>query len=406
VLAGSETRLDALMRARDVYFGDRLIPSFELPFLVPVETLCAWAARAERLVAAAEAVARAALEDAELLDAIGLDRRAEELARIDPGYARIAALARPDALVTANGPVFIEINCDCPAFMTYGDVIADCLLELPSLDPVRERLAPESRTARLLDALLDCYRDFGGAVWPPRIAVAEWDWRDARFEAQMISERFSAAGYPTVTCDPRAFRRAGAELQVGGRPVHMVYRRVSVREMVANRADIEPLLTAYRERLICMVNPLRSCLAGSKAVLAILCGAAGERFWGSSPPRELIAATTVLTPALARGLERRMPRHVLKRADSSSGEHVLLPGDAGWRDALDRARREVWVAQEHYAAPTLDVPRAGVAPESLFYTWNPFVFGERYGGSVVFAGRSPLVNPNKTAGVMPTMPHR
>lgn len=79
MLAGSEAQLDALMRARDVYFGDRLIRSFTLPFLVPVETLCAWAARAERLLAAAEAVARAALEDAELLDAIGLDHKAKEL---------------------------------------------------------------------------------------------------------------------------------------------------------------------------------------------------------------------------------------------------------------------------------------------------------------------------------------
>ncbi|WP_394847621.1 HAD hydrolase family protein [Pendulispora brunnea] len=402
-----QARLTETLQERGVLWGHKLLPTFVLPYFMPAHTLKDWAGRAEAVVAAVERLARAALADRDLYARLKLDPLAEELVRTPHGYDRIVPVARPDALTGAGDPVFIELNCDCPGLVTYSDMLTECMLDAPELAAFRDRAIPENRTERLLATLLDCYRQFGGTANPPTIAIAGWDECVAHAENQAIACRFRAAGYPTVVCDLRRMRRSGSHLEVDGLPIQLVYRRAPFRELFARRADIEPFLRAYRDGIVCVVNPLCSYIASSKAALAILCE--------ESPNAGLLPRTTFVDPE-QNGEWRQRGSWVLKRAESAAAEHVLLPkvtSDEQWSQALARAKNEVWVAQKICPIPYLEIPSCdeGTAPERpaalerWFFNWNPFVFGGRYAGSFVCASNGPLINQVKGGTVIPVVPY-
>ena len=91
-----------------------------------------------------------------------------------------------------------------------------------------------------------------------------------RFEHARIAEYFEARGCPTIVCDPRSLRRPGRRLEHEGRPIDLVYRRALFTELLDHKTEVEPLISAYRDGAVCMVNPLRSYLESLQRVAGIL----------------------------------------------------------------------------------------------------------------------------------------
>jgi uncharacterized circularly permuted ATP-grasp superfamily protein len=175
------------------------------------------------------------------------------------------------------------------------------------------------------------------------------------------------------------------------------------------QSDVEPLVSAYRDGTICMVNSLRSYLGSSKTLLAFLCE--DSRF---GKARRSIAATSIITKDNVEALRNGERRHVLKRGESHGGQHVLLPRlvtDEQWNKALDEAMTVPWIAQECYPVPTLLVPslpkasgRVELTPK--YFNWNPFIFGGHYAGGITRGSETPLVNISLGGGLLPTLPYR
>ena len=200
---------------------------------------------------------------------MGLSPDALELVRVDPGYKRICVLCRPDGIPVGPSMKFVEINCDSPAMMMFLDLVGSCLLELDAFAALRKKNKATSAD-QLLDTLLDCYREYGGKNTAPTIAITDWEGQKTRYEHMRLVEHFQARGCPTLACDPRAFKLVDGQLRVDDRKVDLVYRRALSSEMISRRDEIEPLLRAYRDGSICMVNPLRSYVASAKSVLTYL----------------------------------------------------------------------------------------------------------------------------------------
>jgi hypothetical protein len=284
--------------------------------------------------------------------------------------------------------------------MAFADAVGECQLELEAFAPLRDSLRASRMTDALLETLRACWREFGGRDEAPSIAITDWEGQKTRWEHRRIAARFEAAGCPTVVCDPRAFARDGRALTVDGRRIDVVYRRALFTELLARQAEVDALLGAYRDGAICMVNSLRSYLASSKTLLALLC----ER---SVAPE--IARTAMLTPARIAELRAGAAPGVLKRGESHGGHHVLLPGvasDGEWGRALDAAEGEPWpwVEQEYHPLPKLEVRVADgdrFRREHKFYNWNPFLFGGRMVGSIARASDTPLINITLGGGLLP-----
>ncbi|CAN5686511.1 hypothetical protein BH11MYX1_BH11MYX1_01260 [soil metagenome] len=398
-LSECEHELQRKLREHGIFFGEGILPTYADAFLASRECVARWSAQAERLVESAELAAHRLVSDPGFFESMGLSANAVELVRVDPGYRRICVFARPDGIPVGQDMKFVEVNSDSPAMMMFLDVVSRCLLELDAFSWLREYPKPLSATDRLLDTLLDCYREFGGTR-QPTIAITDWEGQKTRFEHARIAEHFKARGYPTVVCDPRAFCTVGNELHAGDHRIDIVYRRALTAEVIARQAEVKPLLDAYRDHTICMANPLRSYVAGVKSVLSHLATHGAE---------EVIPRTILLDGEDARAIVRRAPATwVLKKSESHGGEHVILPEPANmiaWQAALEASAREVWIAQEYLEVPKLAlsvVEGDEVVRAEKHYNWNPFIFGGTYAGGLVRVSSTPLINITLGGGLLPT----
>ena len=399
VLESCERELRKKLRDRGVLFGDDLLPTYAYAFVLSQEIDNSWAARAERLIAAAETVAHRLVEDVPFFESMGLSKDGLEFVRIDPGYKGICVLCRPDGVPVGTDIKFVEINCDSPAMMMFLDIVGSCLLELEPFAPVRDKYKPGSAGDRLLATLVECYREFGGQG-TPTIAIVDWVGQKTRYEHARLVEHFEARGYPAVVCDPRAFRLVDGKLHVEDRKIDLVYRRALASEIIERRSELQPLLRAYKDGTICMVNPLRSYVASAKSLLTHLAmnGA------GDCIPRSVMLDTKEARDMVSASASQ----WVLKKSESHGGEAVVLPdpaNTAAWHAALEASTREIWIAQEYLDLPRLAMPLAQgntLGRSEKYYNWNPFVFGGRYAGGMVRVSETPLINICLGGGLLPT----
>jgi hypothetical protein len=395
-LVACERDLQELLRARGIFFGEGLLPTYAYAFLAPRAQIDRWASQADRLIESVERAAQRLVTDHRFYESMGLSDQALKLVRVHPGYNRICVLCRPDGIPVGQDVKFVEINSDSPAMMMFIDVVAQCLLELDAFAWLRPH-KPPSAADRLLETLIDCYREYGGAR-TPTIAIADWEGQKTRYEHKRLAEHFTAHGYETLVCDPRAFKRIDGELRVDDRRIDLVYRRALASEMIARASEIGPLLDAYTDGTVCMVNPLRSFVGGAKSVLSYI---ANET--------EAIPRTLLLDSQKARDIVRSSPsKWVLKKSESHGGENVILPdraNRAAWNAALDSSTREMWIAQEYIGVPQIAVSIVegdSVVQVPKHYNWNPFMFGGRYAGGLVRVSSTPLINITLGGGLLPT----
>lgn len=401
LLSGAEEALTAALVARGIYFGEGLLPTYPVPFFAPATLLDEWVSRSEALAAAIEEVAHAALRDPAMMGVLHLRQDARDWVEIDPGYSHISVLARPDAIFLDGAVRYVEYNSDSPAMMAFSDHVSECVLALPQLAKHRTRLRGETMLPQLFDTLLACYRDYGGATRTPTIAIVDWPGQKTRFEHARIAEHFEANGCPTVICDPRALSRPGKKLEHEGRPIDLVYRRALFTELLDRKGEVEPLISAYRDGAVCMVNPLRSYLASSKTLLAFL-----YEHWGQGRGVCPVLPTRILTPARIAQLRGKDESVVLKKGESHGGLHVLLPGLTSTEErhiALDDALRSAWVDQDFAPLPKLHIPTPQDPDARKFFNWNPFLFGGRYAGGIARASDTPLINITLGGGLLPTI---
>jgi hypothetical protein len=411
-LETAQAELKKMLVSRGIYFGDGLLPTYAFAYLTSKDRVAKWAAQAELVMAAADHCAREAVTESVTCDTQSFSNEVNELIFAYPGYERCCVITRPDGIPNGDDLRFVELNCDSPAMMMFLDIVTDCLFKLDAFQGTLGQLErPRPAADILLETLLDCYREYGGKH-TPTIAIADWEGQKTRFEHLRLAEHFEDRGFPTVVCDPRAFKRVGGELQLAnGQRIHIVYRRALVSEIISRRHEVEPLLRAYRDGTVCMVNPLRAYVASAKSLMTHIV----EK---ELPPHlrgaaKLVPRTVLMDDPQARKAVMANPeRFVLKKSEGHGGMHVLLPGVAteqAWREAMEVSRREVWIAQDYLEVPVMAMPvvdmngSGGVAWTERFYNWNPFVFGGKFAGGLVRTSSTPLINITLGGGLLPTL---
>lgn len=413
-LPAPQKRIDELERRideRGLTFGDHRIPTFLRPHLVDGGSFDRWVGDTEALFALLERLAARLLQDRALSEWLGFGDRARELFAIDPGYRRFVMVARPDAIEHQGQVRFIEVNSDSPAMMTFADELEEILCELAPFDRLARGASRERRVERLLEGLTACYREWGG-LGAPSIAIVDWPGEKTAHELKRTAVRFTQLGAETVVAAPKDLAYADGRLSARGKPIDFVYRRVLFRDFLTREAELAPLISAYRDGRVCMANPLRSYLVGTKSVLAMLHAkdnpgglSAEERALVERvvPPTQYVGAPP--PPAAER------KRWVLKKTESHGGDDVVigeLTDEAAWNRAIAEAVRDErrWVQQRFEPITTLELPvvRDGrFAFERKFMNWNPFVFDGRHGGAIARVSDSALINISRGGGLLPSL---
>ncbi|HJR59743.1 MAG TPA: hypothetical protein VJ813_10105 [Vicinamibacterales bacterium] len=414
------------MRARKLTFGDRIHCPFLRPFFLTASDEARVRRAAETLAALGERVAREAVASRPLRDQLGVTEAEERLIRIDPGYGRASTASRLDAFLLPDGLHFAEYNAESPAGPGYTQRLAELFDRLPVMARFRERrtIRHHQTIEPLLSALLDSYREWGGRAQPPTIAIV--DWRDVPTwtEFEILQEAFTAAGFPTIVCDPSELELDGSRLSAHGRAIDLVYRRVLINDILARPAECSALVRAYETRVACVANTFRCKLPHKKAFFAVLTDPQHARLF--SPLEHAVIAAHVpwtrvvadvaaekdgaVAPLLDMA-RRERETLVLKPNDEYGGKGVVLGWETDgrtWDAALDNALRDgrgTWILQERIPVRREVFPQFDddgfVTDRNMLVDLAPYLFRGRMAGYLIRLSATGLANVTSGGGQVP-----
>jgi uncharacterized circularly permuted ATP-grasp superfamily protein len=355
------------MRKARLTFGNRVHCPFLRPFFLSPEDEERVRNVAETIAELGERVAAAALEDKNLFVQFHLRPEEERLARMHAGYGRASTASRLDAFLLPESLKFAEYNGESPAGLGYAETLAEIFHELPVMGRFEQKFDVQSYplSAKLLEALVMSYADWGGTSKSPQIAIVDWQGVPTWSEFEILQARFEKMGVPTVIADPRDLEFDGKSLIADEKKIDLVYRRVLINDIVARPDECSALVRAYAANAVCVANTFRCKIPHVKAFFAVLTDEQNGALF-SHRERELIKLHVPWTRVLAdvntahygehiellAFIRRERDNLVLKPSDEYGGSGVTLgweTDEAAWDAAIGRAlsaKNGVWIVQE------------------------------------------------------------
>ena len=227
----------------------------------------------ESLIAAIDRMERMVLVNPALLARLELLPAEKMLAAIDPGYQALEVSARLDAHLFNGTSRVVQYNADSPTGAGYGDALADLFYDAPPVREFRKRYALTRVGSRkhLLQALLKSYKQYGG-IGKPNIAIVEFrpGYLSGQSEFELFRDSFVKEGYAVEIVSPEQLEYRNHVLRKGRFEIDLVYRRLGVQEFLLRFDLTHPLVRAYRDHSVCVVNIFRAELAHKKAMFGLL----------------------------------------------------------------------------------------------------------------------------------------
>jgi len=354
-------------RIKSEKLGGRPISPVLRPHFITNRQYSVLVKAAESLFSAIHRVEQMALANPPLLARMQLLPAERMLAQVDPGYSFFSVTGLLDTALNNGSLRFVSHNADAPAGVVYGDVLADVFFDAPPVKEFRKKykLSKLGGTKHLLTALLKTYKEFGGKLKKPHIAIVEFraPFQSAELsEHALLAEMFSSEGFPTEIASPDQLEYRNGVLRRGEFNIDIVYRRVHLQEFLVRFDLSHPLVRAYKDRAVCMVNSFRSELGRKKAVFDLLTDDAVIADFPAAEKRaikDFIPWTRLVQAAKTtyRGHTVDLPEFVMKhrarlvlKPNDDSAELNSFRGaetdDLGWEKALRQAMRVPYVVQE------------------------------------------------------------
>jgi len=420
------------VREAKLTFGDRV----HCPFLRPVFLSPQDDERvkfvAETIAAMAERLTAAALEDTSLLEQFHLRPEEERLARMTTGYGPASTASRLDAFLLPESLKFTEYNGESPAGPGYSETMSDIFRGLPIMEEFKKRFEVHSYplTAKLLDALMTTYVDWGGQTKRPQMAIVDWKEVPTWSEFEILQERFERMGIPVVLADPRDLEFDGKKLVAHGKTIELLYRRVLINDIVARPKETETLVKAYASGAVCVANNFRCKIPHVKAFFAVLTDEKNARYF-SGEERELIqrhvpwtrVVEDVKTEHEGEPIEllpfiRKNQKHlVMKPSDEYGGKGVTLGWEVEkkeWEKTIEQAlagaptgnEQGCWIVQERIPMRRGVFPAIGkgdkVVYKNMLVDFAPYLFRGKVAGYLTRLSSTSLANVTSGGGQIPS----
>jgi hypothetical protein len=411
-------RLHSAMQTNRLVYGDRPISVALRPHILERPQFETLRAGAELIAGALENIAAAAVQSPALMTHLGLTHAEQKVARIDPGFTGAAVTTRLDGFVHGHDIKFVEYNAENPSSLSDQEGLNRVLFELPAMSILaqRYRLQQFSPMERLLTTLLAVYREWNGNG-VPNIAIVDWKNLPTANEFTLLRDHFEAHGVSTIICSPDELEYHHGRLRCGDFEIDLVYKRIIIHEFLARYDETHPLVRAYQNRDVCLINPFRCKIMHKKASFELLTDEAYAR-WFTSKERAAIARSIPWTRRMAdrrttyNGRSKELVdfvrqnrvRLVLKPNDDYGGHGVFFGpqlDESAWDDAITTALSSDYVAQEVVDLfpeefPIFDQTEWKLQP--MFVDTNPFLFCGKVCGAMVRLSDSPVVNVTSGGG--------
>ncbi len=435
VASQSQEQLSRQLHRRQLFFGERPLCTVLRPRFLTVQQYQFLQQAIREVMPAFAKAHQAALNDSQFRLQFKLEDWEEELIQIDPHFSSPSPTARMDTFFSKDdqigsggeqrpGLFFAEYNAETPAAAAYNDALSEVFLALPVMGAFQRsyEVRPLPGRQHVLHALLDSYHQWGGRQ-RPRIAILDWREVPTYSEFMLFQEYFVSQGYDCVIADPRQLEYRQGQLLVDGiTPVHLIYKRVLLSELIMREGLDHPVIRAVREGVVCMVNPFRCKLLHKKASFAVLSDEVNAHLFSAEErnaidqyipwTRNVEDRRTILQGQqidLLPYLSSHKDDFVLKPNDEYGGTGILLGWEteqSQWDEALQTAREKSYIVQQrinipHEAYPSL-VEGSLHIYDRLIDT-NPYIwYGEYVASCLTRLSTSMLLNV--TAGGGSTVP--
>ena len=419
--AESAGQLEAQLQRRGLYFGDRPLCTVLRPRFLTVEQYTYLRRSIHPLLDAFRKISYLAVEDADFRQQFWLTDWEEQLIQIAPGYSSHTPLSRLDAFfMTDSGEMqFTEYNAEVPAASAYNDSLTKVFLGLPVMGEFLHKYVVNSLMTRhdVLHVLLQAYKEWGG-IERPNIAILDWKEVPTYSEFELFIRFFEGQGYPCRIIDPRDVEYKNGQLSAGDFPIHLIYKRVLITELVERGGLDHPVIQAVRDGNVCMVNPFQCKILYKKASLSVLSDERNTSLFSN----EELSAIKAHVPWTRNVQERKttyaelpidlipfilkyQERFVLKPNDDYGGRGIVLgwqTNTSGWEQAVQDALTSPYVVQERVSIPEEPYPsiidgRLQIYDRML--DTAPFIFyGDYVDGCLTRLSNDPLLNVSAGGG--------
>jgi hypothetical protein len=419
------------LRAAKLTFGDRVHCPFLRPFFLSPQDEDRVRPVAETVAELGERVALAALADEKLFAQFHLRPEEARLARLPGGNGRVSTASRLDAFLLPESLKFAEYNGESPAGAGYSETLGDIFSGPPVMGQFSKRYAVHSYplSAKLLDALILSYVDWGGTSKRPQIAIVDWKDVPTWSEFEILKARFEKMGVPTLVADPRDLIFDGQKLSANGKKIDLVYRRVLIKNIVAKPAECAALVNAYTANAVCVANSFRCKIPHVKTFFAVLTDERNDALF-SPPERKIIANHVPWTRVVSdvRTMHHSKPVEllafmraerenlVLKPSDEYGGTGVTLgweTSDSAWETAIQAAISSpgsenggaCWIVQERIPIRREVFPyitaNGEVEFRDMLVDFAPYLFRGKLAGYLTRLSATGLANVTSGGGQVP-----
>jgi uncharacterized circularly permuted ATP-grasp superfamily protein len=420
------------VRAGKLTFGDRVHCPFLRPVFLSPQDEERMRKVAEAIAAIAERLTLTALEDTSLFGQFHLRPEEERLVRMKGGYAPASAASRLDAFLLPESLKFTEYNGESPAGAGYSESLSDIFRNLPVMEEFKRRFEVHSYplSAKLLDALVSTYVDWGGQNKRPQLAIADWKEVPTWSEFEILKERFERMGIFVELADPRELEFDGKHLIANGKNIDLLYRRVLINDIVARPKECEAMVKAYEAGVVCVANNFRCKIPHVKAFFAVLTDEKNARYF-SDEERELIHRHVPWTRVVADGkteyegepvelleyIRKHQKNLVMKPSDEYGGKGVTLGWEVEkkeWEAAIEQAlpkgnaakEQGCWIVQERIPMRRGTFPLIGkgnrVEFKNMLVDFAPYLFQGKVAGYLTRLSSTSLANVTSGGGQIPS----
>jgi hypothetical protein len=425
--------IEFLARLRDskLTFGDRVHCPFLRPFFLSPEDEQRVRVVAETIADLGERVVTAALDDANLFAQLHLRPEEERLARLPVGYGPASTSSRLDAFLLPDSLKCAEYNGEAPAGAGYSESLAEVFRELPMMADFAKQYEVHSYplSAKLLDALIASYIDWGGTSKRPQMAIVDWREVPTWTEFELLQARFEKMGVPVVLADPRDLVFNGKTLNAHGKTIDLLYRRVLINDIVARPQECSALVRAYEANALCVANTFRCKIPHVKAFFAVLTDEQNANLF-SANERELIRQHIPWTRVVAdvstvhHGepiellpfIRKDRENLVLKPSDEYGGTGVTLgweTTETSWEAAIEKAisatnaggEAGCWIVQERIPIRREVFPyitrQGSVEFKDMLVDFAPYLYRGKLSGFLTRLSATGLANVTSGGGQVP-----
>lgn len=331
---------------------------------------------------------------------------------------------RLDATATQSGWGFFEVNGAIPGGLEITHDLTNMFQSSAIFKDFAEAVDARGFDLKgaVVNSLLSTFRDWGGQTSTPTVALVDFiEGAPLIGEFETFSRWMEEAGCRCILAEPRELEVAGGRLLAKGEPVDVVYRRLTIMEMLDDLEEAQALLTAAEQQLALIIDPFFASVLDRKAIFSLL---TDPRFdFGFTQEERAAVAQSIPFTRIVKDCETSLPEGetgslldwcrrerdslVLKPNHDFGGRGISLGWkltESAWDDALESALTDGFVVQTAIhpameAFPPIDDPWSPVTYEM---STDPFMFSGELGGILCRLSGSGVSNVTSGGSVVPT----